>query len=94
MPTTSVKLTPALRRRLHAAARVAGTTPHAFMVQALEREVEAAEDRRAFVESAREAKAQLDRDGKGYALDEVAPWFEALAAGKAAAAPRLRRWRR
>jgi predicted transcriptional regulator len=94
MPVTSLKLPERLKRRL--AAVVAGTdqSAHGFMVEAIAREVEAAERRHAFLRQARAAERQALRSGKAYDAGEVFDYLEERARGKTARRPRPRAWRR
>lgn len=52
MATTSLKLSDELKQRVIAAAEKKGVSPHAFMVQAIERAATAAESRASFVSEA------------------------------------------
>jgi predicted DNA-binding protein len=49
---TSLKLSPKLKSRVVAVSREIGKSPHAFMVEAIERQTENAERRQRFVETA------------------------------------------
>lgn len=94
MPATSIKISPGLRKRVASAARKAGTTPHAFMVQAVERQTELAEQHQSFVADALEAEKDLLKRGVGYRSDEVHAYFRARLGNKKA--PRLvaKAWRK
>jgi len=94
MPVTSLKIPEQLKRRL--AAVVAGTdqSAHGFMVQAIAREVEAAERRHDFLKQARAAERQAIRSGTAYEADEVFGYLEGRATGRAARRPRPKAWRR
>lgn len=74
-------------------ARTAGTTPHAFMVKAVERETTLAEQRASFIADAREAERQLRDTGKAYDADEVHAYYRAKVRGKKAPRPKLKSWR-
>lgn len=93
MGTTSLKLNEGLRKRVSRLAKKEGITPHAFMVQAIEARADLAERRRAFVDDAREAEAEMEASGEGYAMADVHAWLEAKAAGKPAKRPKARAWR-
>lgn len=93
MPPTTLKLPPELKQRIRAAAAAIGTSPHAFMIAALERETALAEQRRGFVGEALEARADLERTGTAYDAHEVHAYLKARAAGRPTARPRARRWR-
>jgi predicted DNA-binding protein len=91
---TSLKLPPRVKKRIEAVAKRAGMTPHAFMLQAIETELEAAERYRRFIDDALEADKQMQASGKGIALEDARAYFDALAQGKRAARPRPSAWRR
>lgn len=91
---TSLKLPAALKARIDGVAKASGLTPHAFMVEALERETERAERYESFVEEALQADREMNKTGRYYAADDVFRYAEARAAGKPAKRPRLRTWRR
>ncbi|GAB4472348.1 MAG: hypothetical protein OHK0044_15930 [Burkholderiaceae bacterium] len=91
---TSLKLPARVKRRIEAVAKRSGLTPHAFMLQAIETELEAAERYRRFIDDALMAEKEMQATGKGVVLDEARAYFEALARGKRAARPRLKPWRK
>lgn len=93
MSTTTVKLTPHLRRRVASLAKSAGLSPHAFMVEAIERQAAAAEKERAFHADALAADAEMERTGEGLALEDVEKWFIARLKGNKAKRPRAVSWR-
>ena len=93
MTTTSVKLSAQLRRRVSSLAKSAGVSPHAFMVEAIERQAEAAEKQRAFHADALAAEAEMERTGKGHRLEDVEKWFAARLKGGKSRAPRASSWR-
>jgi predicted transcriptional regulator len=86
--TTTLKLPEELKARIAAAAGKAGKTPHAFMVEALELQVGRAEMRRAFIEDALAAAAEIDAGGPLYAMEDVQAYIRAKVAGKSAKRPR------
>lgn len=92
--TTTLKLSPALKTRIARVAKGAGQTPHAFMIEALARETEQAERRRRMTAGALAARAEFERTGLGYAMEDVHGHFRARLRGKKAAKPRLKQWRR
>ena len=87
MPTTTLKLPEDLKERVVAAA-AAGITPHAFMVDAIARQIEWAERRRDFVDRALAAEEEVARYGLVHDGDEVLSWFEARDAGRKSARPK------
>ena len=66
MSTTSLKLPDDLKKRAVSAARRLGQTPHAFMVDAIEKDVSAAEARAKIIAEAASAKETMLKAGKGY----------------------------
>ena len=93
MPPATLKLPPELKQRIAAAARASGTSPHAFMLAAIETETERAELRRSFVADALEARAELARPGSAYDAREVHAYLKARVAGRRLPRPKVRRWR-
>ncbi len=91
---TSLKLPEELRARVIAAADAAGTSPHAFMVQAISRETDRAEQYDAFMDDARKAEAEVDRTGLHYPAKDVIRYMTARAAGKHPRRPTPKSWRR
>jgi len=85
--TTTLKLPEALKRRIAPLAQAAGKTPHAWMVEALESQVELADLRRAFVDEAKAAAAEVDAGGPLYAMEDVAAYMRARVAGAAPTPP-------
>jgi predicted transcriptional regulator len=94
MPPTTLKLSPELKRRIQAVVKGTGQSAHAFMVDAIERETQLAEDRKNFVAAALEARDDFDRTGLGFRATDVHKHLKALAAGRATKRPRAIRWRR
>lgn len=93
MATTSLKLPDALRKRVARLSKRGGVSPHAFMVRAIEAAAAAEEQRRAFVDDALEAEAEMEASGAGYAMADVHAWLRARVAGKRVARPKARSWR-
>ena len=85
IPTT-IKLPDALKERIAPLADAAGKTPHAWMVEALERQADLAEAREAFIQDAEASAAEVDAGGALYAAEDVASYLFARAAGKRSAA--------
>lgn len=81
MNTTSLKLTDALKRRMADAARQQGVTPHAFMVSAIERAAQAAEQRAAFVADALAARQAMLETGLGHDTAATHTWLRARLQG-------------
>jgi predicted transcriptional regulator len=91
---TSIKLPEELKERVDAAAEAAGTTPHAFMIEAIARETRRAELYEQFLEEARQADREVERSGKHYLADDVFRYMEARAAGKRSRRPTAKPWRK
>lgn len=91
---TSLKLPAELKARVDALAEAAGKSPHAFMVEAIEREAARAERYEAFLSEALEADDDMERTGLYYAAEDVFRYMTARAEGKRARRPRPRSWRK
>lgn len=85
---TTIKLPEDLRQRIAPLAEAAGKTPHAWMVEALERQAAMAEAREAFLRDAEASAAEIDAGGALYAAEDVAAYLLARGAGKAGTRPR------
>lgn len=94
MPATTLKLSDELKARVTTLARDAGRSPHAFMIDAIERQTLLAERRKAFVASALASREETLRTGSAYDAKDVHAYFAARAEGKPARRPRLKRWRK
>jgi predicted transcriptional regulator len=86
--STTIKLPEDLKQRIAPLAEAAGTTAHAWMVEALERQAAMAEAREAFLGDAEASAVEVDAGGALYAAEDVAAYLLSRAAGKAAARPR------
>jgi predicted transcriptional regulator len=71
MTTTSLKLSDELKQRAAAVALNLGMTPHAFMVDAIRKTLEAAEKHAEFVEQAKAARKKMLKTGLGFEAGEV-----------------------
>jgi predicted transcriptional regulator len=94
MPPTTLKLPEALKRRVAAAAEAADKSPHAFMLDAIERQTRLDEEHRTFVSEAVAAREEAVRSGEGYAMTEVHRYISGKVRGKKAKAPKARAWRK
>ncbi len=90
--STTLKLPAQLKSRIARLAKQAGTTPHAFMVDALERQAAREEKMAAFVKEAMAADREIEEGGEVYAAADVHAWMERLARGERPARPKP--WRR
>ena len=91
---TTIKLPPSLKKRILALVDETGQSVHAFMLEAIEEKAELAERRRAFVRAAVEAERELEKTGLAYDAAEVHRYLRARAAGKRAARPKPKAWRK
>ncbi len=85
--STSLKLPPELKKRIAPLAQRSGKTPHAWMVDALQRETELAEQREAFIGDAETAAADVEAGGPVYAMEDVHAYLRAKLAGARARRP-------
>ena len=93
MSTTSLKLPDDLKKRAVSAARRLGQTPHAFMVDAIEKAASAAEARSKVIAEAASAKETMLKDGKGYEADAVRAYLRGRLTGKKILRPKAKSWR-
>lgn len=90
---TSIKISSRLKAKIERLARTAGESSHAFMLRALEGQVEAAERYQGFLRDGIRADEAMLRSGLGYAADDVHAYLEAKIAGRRTRRPRPVRWR-
>jgi len=88
MATTTLKLPEDLKERIAPLAEASGKSPHAWMVEAIALQAEAAEKRNAFHAEAIERLAQFEQTRAAYRADDVHRYFVALATGKKASRPK------
>lgn len=93
MSATSIKLPKELKERVIAAAKEAGQSPHAFMLNAIEQQTRLAEARRAFVQDALEARETMDVSGLGYEGAEVHAYLAERVRGRRIRRPKPKPWR-
>jgi predicted transcriptional regulator len=86
--TTTLKLSEELKARISALAQAEGKTPHAYMVEALERQAERAERRRDYLAAGDDALSEYQRTGIAYAMEDVEQYILAKADGKKAQRPK------
>jgi hypothetical protein len=79
-----------LKKRIAALVVGSGRSAHAFMVEAIAREMERAESFREFLQDAREAEDVVSRTGKAYDAKEVFAYLAAKAQGSGAERPRAK----
>ncbi|MEO8859498.1 MAG: hypothetical protein ABI343_21135 [Burkholderiaceae bacterium] len=83
MTTTSLKLPDDLKESIQRIAAQCQTSPHAFMLQTLEAEVQRRTLRDAFLAEAQAAAAEIDAGGPVYALADVHMWVKARISSRA-----------
>lgn len=86
--STTLKVPVTLKTRIGKLAKRSGRTPHALMLDALERQVQREEWMASFIEEAREADRQIDAGGDVFAAEDVHAWLEALGRGEKPARPK------
>ena len=79
---TTLKLTEALKQRIIPLARSAGKTPHAWMIDALERQAALAEARADFLRAAEQSAHDVDAGGALYAAADVVDYLVARTEGR------------
>lgn len=90
--STTLKLPEHLKKRLGPLAKLAGKTPHAWMIDALETQATLAEKRRGFVDDALAAEKEVGETALAYRADDVHRYIRARAAGKKGARPKPVKW--
>ena len=91
MSTTTIRLDDELKARVAAAAKRAGKSTHAFIVDAIAQNVEQAELEDEFHQVADERLAKLVSTGKVVHWDDARAYLEARARGERPAKPRSRK---
>jgi predicted transcriptional regulator len=89
--STTLKLPTDLKNRISRAAERSGRTPHAFMIEALERQTAREERLADFVAEALAADGAIEAGGEVYGAADVHAWLGRLARGQRA--PRPKPWR-
>lgn len=90
--TTTIRLPPKLRARIHALAEQSGRSAHSFILEAVERHADYEEQMRSLVTEALDAETEIGRTGEVYRADDVHAWMARLAQGTASDRPKP--WRR
>lgn len=85
--TTTLKLNADLKRRIEALAKRSGKSPHAWMVEAMEREVTLSEMREQLLQDALDSADEIDAGGPLFAAEDVHAYVEARATGEPATRP-------
>ncbi len=90
MTTTTIRLTLELKSRVAAAAEQAGTTPHGFILQAIEDKASQHERQAAFHQLADQRLAAIIAGGKTIAWSDMRHYLEQRALGTATTPPESR----
>ena len=85
---TSLKLPAAVKRDIDEAARAAGTSSHAYMIDVLQKAVERQKLRDQFLQDALDAEQEMLRTGLGHRWEDVRAYFAQMAEFRAGRAPR------
>ena len=84
---TSLRLPDELKQRVAAAAKAEGTTPHAFMLAALEQSTAASEKRTQLLDAAEQSAQDVANGGPVYKAADVHAYIRARALGEEIAPP-------
>ncbi|MFM9971399.1 MAG: CopG family transcriptional regulator [Burkholderiales bacterium] len=90
MTTTTIRLPPELKERVSRAAERAGTTPHGFILDAIERVTEIEDRRSAFYDLAERRYAEIVSTGKTIPWKDMRHYLEQRIAGKRPPHPKAR----
>jgi len=90
--STTLKVPRALKARINRLAKKTGRSPHAYMLEALERQTQREEQVEAFVEEALAADRGIEDGDEVYAAEDVHAWLGRLARGERTARPKP--WRK
>ena len=91
MSTTTIRLDEELKARVSGAAERAGTTAHAFILEAIEETVERVEEEEEFHRLADQRWAKLLETGRTVSWDEVRNYVSARARGERPRKPSARK---
>ena len=86
--STTLKLPRELKARIARIAKKIGRTPHAFMLEALERQTSRQERTEQFVKEAIAADRAIEAGGEVYPADDVHTWLAKLARGERVLPPK------
>ena len=82
--TTTIRLPPKLRARIHALAKQSGRSAHSFILEAVERHADYEEQMRSLVKEALAADVEIERTGEVYRADDMQAWAERLSLARRA----------
>ena len=79
--TTTLRLPPKLRARIHALARQTGRSAHSIIVEAVEQHVEYEEQMRSLVKEALDTDAESETTAEACRAEDVHAWLDRLKVG-------------
>ncbi|CAG0930941.1 MAG: hypothetical protein EFKGCFLK_00251 [Rhodocyclaceae bacterium] len=91
MTTTTIRIPEALKARIAAAAKRAGTTPHSFILDAIAEKADQEERRADFNQVAEDRYARIVASGKAIPWNEMRGYLEDRLAGRKARRPAARK---
>ena len=91
MPTTTVRLPAELKERVARAAKRAGTSAHALILDAIAERVDEEEQRNDFRDTAERRYAEIVASGRAIPWSEMRTYLEQRLAGEQAARPAARK---
>ncbi|MBM3391917.1 MAG: CopG family transcriptional regulator [Betaproteobacteria bacterium] len=91
MSTTTIRLPEALKARIAAAAKRAGTTPHGFILEAIAEKTDQEERRADFDRVAEDRYARIVASGKTIPWEEMRSYLEDRLAGRKTRRPSARK---
>lgn len=91
MPTTTIRLPEELKDRVAHAAKRAGMTSHAFILDAIAQRVKQEEQRNDFLDTAERRYAEIVATGKTIPWEEMRTYLENRLTGKKTARPTPRK---
>lgn len=94
MPTTTLRLPDELKARIAKLAQKSGKTAHCVMLEAIAQKVDEEELRASFHEEADARFAETLESGVGIPWHDMRAYLKTRASGRAARAPKARRWRK
>lgn len=92
MSTTTLRIDPPLRQRIHDLAQATGQSAHSFMIEALTQKTEEAEWKLAIQSEAAERSEQMQTTQSGLDWHDVRAWMLARAAGQTAERPQVKKF--
>jgi predicted transcriptional regulator len=91
MPTTTIRLPKDLKERIAQAAERAGTTSHAFILDAIAERVDDYERRNDFHDTAERRYAEIVASGMTIPWSEMRTYLKSRLAGRAVSRPKARK---